>query len=273
MHRIQALLEMEGPGGMGTLTLSDIKKGPTHRAPRIILGGPEKVGKSTFAAGMDSPIFLPIAKEEGIDDLDVASFPVANSHQDVIDCIELLIKEDHKYKSFALDSCSALDPIITANAITREGVESQAKLGGGYGRQYDTPCLMWEEIQGGLDYLRNKKNMVICLIGHVKVKKFDDPLHEGYDRYQWDLPQPVYAQLARWADCMLFANRKVILRKDEGAKKARGISGGSPVLYTQPAPGYPAGGRGLYGHLPPEIDLNWSEFTRAVAEAEKARQF
>jgi len=276
MHRIQALLDMEGPGGMGTLTLSDIKTGPTHRAPRIVLLGVEKVGKSTFGADADNPIFMPIKGEEGIDDFDVASVPVVQNYQGVVNTIELLLNEDHDYKTLVIDSSSALDPILQDEAVIREDVPSSADLGGGYGRQYDTILLLWKEIQDGLDMLRNQKNMVSILIGHVKVGSFDDPLVDTYSRYQWDVAKKVDAQLSRWADSILFANKPVITKQEDlgfNKTKTRGISSGGNVLFTRGMPGHPGGGRGLYGELPDKIDFSWEAFKNAVAEAEKARQF
>ena len=274
MARIQAQLEMQGY--MSGITLESITKGPTHRAPRIVLLGVEKVGKSTFAAGADNPIFIPIAREEGIDDLDVASFPVANTLQDVKDSLRVLFEENHDYKTVVIDSSSALDPIITAQAVLDEGVESSAKLGGGYGRQYDTILLLWEELQGCMDALRNSKNMSCIMIGHVKVGSFDDPLVDSYSRYQWDIAKKVDAQLSRWADSILFANKPVIVKKEDGGfkTKSRGISAGRNVLFTQGMPGHPGGGRGVYGRLPVEIDLSWQAFKDAVINtAQNEKEF
>ena len=59
--------------------LSQISSGVCVRAPRIILLGVEKIGKSTFAAGANRPVFLPIKGEEGIDELDVDKVPVCNT--------------------------------------------------------------------------------------------------------------------------------------------------------------------------------------------------
>ena len=103
--------------------LTSIKKGVEHKAPRMILLGVEKIGKSTFAAGADNPIFLPIKGEEGVDDLDVAKFPPAETFDDVLAAVTTLIKDEHEYKTFIIDSVSALEPVIWAKLCEEDGVE------------------------------------------------------------------------------------------------------------------------------------------------------
>jgi len=76
-------------------SLESTSRGVQHRAPRIILLGVEKVGKSTFAAGANDTIFLPVKGEEGIDALDVARFPTAETFDDVIGMLGALYNEQH----------------------------------------------------------------------------------------------------------------------------------------------------------------------------------
>ena len=84
------------------------------RAPRIILLGVEKIGKSTFAAGADSSVFLPIKGEEGIDDIPVAKTPVCNTFNDVMGWLYGLGEQKHTHQTVVIDSASALEPIINA---------------------------------------------------------------------------------------------------------------------------------------------------------------
>ena len=103
--------------------LESIKKGVVRKAPRIVLLGVEKIGKSTFASGSDSPIFLPIKGEEGVDDLDVAKFERAETFDDVLTAVTTLIKGDHNYKTFIIDSISALEPVIWQHLCKEDKVD------------------------------------------------------------------------------------------------------------------------------------------------------
>ena len=57
--------------------LSSIQKKAAMQAPRIMLYGVEGIGKTTFAAGAPSPIF--IQTEDGLGSIDVPHFPLASS--------------------------------------------------------------------------------------------------------------------------------------------------------------------------------------------------
>jgi hypothetical protein len=250
--------------------LSSIKKGVQHKAPRIVLLGVEKIGKSTFAAGADSPIFLPIKGEEGVDDLDVAKFPRAETFDDVLDAVTTLIKEDHDYKTFIVDSVSALEPVIWAKLCDEDQVDSIEQYQKGFGKGYTAAANKMRDLMEGLDRLR-QKGISCILIGHVKVKRFDDPLGASFDQYQFDLHERIQLALQRWADSILFANSETIVKSEEvGFNKEKKIGKdltGARYLFTQKRPGHPGGGRGVYGRLPYKLPLEWEAFTNAASEA------
>lgn len=254
--------------------LNSIKKGVEHKAPRIVLLGVEKIGKSTFAAGAESAIFLPIKGEEGVDDLDVAKFPRAETFDDVLEAVTTLIRDEHDYKTFVIDSASALEPVIWAKLCEESNCDSIEKVGGGYGKGYIEAANKWRSLMEGLDRLRSKGISVI-LIGHVKVKRFDDPLGASFDQYQFDLHEKVHLALQRWADSILFANSETIVKtEDVGFNKEKKTGKdltGARWLFTQKRPGHPGGGRGVYGRLPYKLPLDWSAFTSAASEAAQQR--
>jgi len=122
----------------------------------------------------------------------------------------------------------------------------------------------------GLDALRDK-GIAVVLIGHVKVKRFDDPLGDSYDQYQFDVHEKVSNSLFRWSDCILFANTKTAVKKEDvgfNKEKKRAVDvTRARYLFTQKTPGHPGGGRGVYGRLPYELPLSWDAFTSAVSDA------
>lgn len=256
------------------INLQSIKQGAQRRAPRMILLGVEKIGKSTFAAGAGKPIFLPIRQEEGVDSLDVAKFPTLQTFTEVKEALSTLAKEDHDYKTVVIDSASALEPVIYSDVCHTEKATSIEKVGGGYGKGYTEALSRWRELMQALDYLREAKGMASVIIGHVKVKRFDDPLNESYDQFQFDVNDKASAAMFRWADFIGFANTKTFVKKEQsgfGAEKGKAIDAGSGqrYLFCQKSPAYPAGGRGPYGNLPDDIPLNWATFAEAVATASK----
>jgi hypothetical protein len=186
-----------------------------------------------------------------------------------------LYSEQNSYGTVVIDSASALEPLVWADVCQRNGnVDSIEKVNGGYGKGYIESVSAWRLLTEALDALRAELNMASILIGHVKVKRFDDPTGDSYDQYQFDINAQAANLLYRWADVILFANTKVIVKKEDvgfNKEKHRGIdiTGGARFLYTQKSPAHPGGGRGVYGQLPYELPLSWANFMDAVAAASK----
>lgn len=256
--------------------LKSIQKGQQVRAPRIILLGTEKVGKSTFAAGSENPIFLPIKGEEGIDAFDCARFPAAENFGNVVEALKTLSVEDHDYKTIVIDSTSALEPLVWAEVCRLHGEESIEKVMGGFGKGYiEAVNAVWSQIRRALDWLRDNKNMTSIMIGHVNIRTVEDPDADGnYDAWQWDIHKRAVAYFSRWADSVLFAKHKNFIKSEEAGfnrKTKRALSTGKRVICTQERPGHPGGGRNVYGELPYELPLEWSEFQNAVTAALAAK--
>lgn len=253
-------------------------------APRIIILGPEKIGKSTFAAGADSPVFVPMAGEEGIDDLEVAKWPApARTYKDVLEALGSLYQGEHKHRTAVLDSASTLEPILWKRTCQRcpdkhgNILDNIEKVHGGYSKGYTEVLTEWDAILGGLDALRATKNMMTIIIGHVRVRKFNDPSGADYDQYQFDVNDKAANKLFRWADSILFCNTKThVKEQDAGFGKTKGkgkdAAPGQRFLYTQKRPSHPGGGRGVLGRLPYELPLSWTAFQRAIVEQMQAEQ-
>ena len=263
--------------------LASISDEAVQRAPRIVLLGVEKIGKTTFACGsrvangavaeygLNKPVVISVKGEEGADAIPVAKFPVAMKFKDVIDALGALYVEKHEFGTVVVDSASALEPLIWQQTCDEAGVTSIEKVGGGYGKGYTEALNQWRTLCQGLDALRMDRGMASIIIGHTKVKAINNPDTDSYDAYQFDINDKAANLLFRWADVVLFANTKVVVKKESAgfADKKRGIdaANGQRFLYTQKKPSHPGGGRGVYGSLPYELPLDWASFQAAVAAA------
>lgn len=251
---------------------------PTEsKPPRVVLLGVEKIGKSTFASQSPAPVFCPIKGEDGIDDIDVPAFAPASTFDELMANLRELATEEHDRQTVVIDSASALEPLIWQKVCEEHNVDSIEKVMGGYGKGYGEALGVWYELCDALDYLRQTKGMGSVIIGHVKCKRFDDPTGESYDRYNMDAHDKATARLFRWADAILFANTKTLIKKEEVGfnktkKQAIDPTGGARWLFTQQRPAHPGGGRGPYGQIPYELPLNWQAFAEAVEQAKGAQK-
>ena len=101
--------------------LDSINSSLRERPKRVVVLGTPKVGKSTIASESPNPVFIPIKGEEGIDEIDVQSFPIAENYDDIISAIGTLYKEQHDYKTVVIDSISTCEPIIWDHTCSING--------------------------------------------------------------------------------------------------------------------------------------------------------
>lgn len=251
------------------MSIAGITHGIVERPARAILAGVEKIGKSTFAAGAPSPIFLPIRGEEGIDALDVARFPVIETFEMLQNALETLATEEHDYQTVVIDSLSTLEPLIWDYTCQQNNVSSVEAMG--FGKGYVEAVKCWRDVMAALDYLRAEKKMGCILIAHVAIKTFSEPDGGTYDSYELDINKKAVSALLRWSDAVLFANCKTFVKTEKTGMKEvkKGVMKTERVLFTQKRPAHPGGGRGQLGQLPYELELSYAAWRAAIETVKK----
>lgn len=250
------------------ISLASIKRGASEAPPRILIYGVQGIGKSTFGASAPAPIFLPT--EDGLGVIDVPSFPLARSYQDVLDALNVLITEDHEFSTLVVDSLDWLEPLIWRKLCEHESrpdkpVYSIEEFG--YGKGYIMALGFWREYIDGINYLRDRKKMMILQTAHSDVKRYEAPDTDAYDRYIVKLHKGASALMQEHSDCVLFANYNTGVTQEKlgfNQTRKRAIGGGIRMLHTQEKPAYAAKNR--YG-LPESIPLDgntWDVLARHV---------
>ena len=238
--------------------LKSILKNTAMAAPRVMVYGVEGIGKSTFGAGAPNPVY--ILTEDGLGSLSVDHFPLATSFQDVMDAISTLYKDNHAFETVVIDSLDWLEAIIQREIEQKYDAKDLA-----YGKGALIAAERWREILDGLNALRNDKGMIVILIAHTTIKRFDSPEVEPFDRYQPKLQERSNAVVREWADAVLFANYRTIVKKDDvgfNQTNNRGISTGERLLFTSERPAYMAKNR---YNMPESIPLSWDAFAEAIS--------
>lgn len=225
------------------------------KPPRLLIAGTEGVGKSTFAAGAPSPVFL--GPEDGTGQLEVARFPLPESWSDVLDALREL-DGDHAYKTIVLDTIDWLEPLAWKHVCEQAGVASIEDLG--YGKGYVKALDEWRIMLSLLERLR-ARGMTSILLAHTHIKPFKNPDGDDYDRYELKLNIKASGLLKEWCDAVLFAAYETIVKTDQRTKRTRGIDTGARFLHTTRQASYDAKNR---YNLPAAIPLAWDDLAAAL---------
>jgi hypothetical protein len=247
--------------------MSRILRGRSTKPPRLLVYGTEGIGKSTFASGAAKPIF--IQTEDGLDEIACDKFPLTTSYGEVLSALTELHTEEHDYETVVIDSLDWLERLIWDRVCQETGAKSIERADGGFARGYTHALTYWREVVEGLNLLRNDRGMVVVLIAHAKVEKFEDPESSPYDRYSPRLHKHAAALIGEWCDAVLFATRKIRTQtEDTGFNRKRTIAhaigkdGGERVLRTVGGPSCLAKNRfGIAEDLP----LAWAAFVAALS--------
>jgi len=237
----------------------EITTGKVKKNMLVAVYGPESVGKTTFAAGFPSPVFL--GAESGTSTMDVARTPEFKTYEEFLGQVDWLINNDHPYKTFVLDSLDWLEPYLFFHLT--QGKMPIEEIAGGYGKYVGVINGHYSSLMTKLSTLRKKMHIVI--IAHAQMKKFSDPVHnEAYDRYTLKLYSEKSSQLWKeYFECLLFMNFEIVVSKDRNGK-IKTYGDGIRKLYTEHRPSFDAKNR---CSLPFEMESDSISFISKYMEA------
>lgn len=239
-----------------------ITKGKRARAQKVVVYGPEGIGKSTFAAQFPEPLF--IDTEGSTDNMDVSRLDKPSSYTMLKNEIAWVKANPTVCKTLVIDTIDWAESLIVDDICAlhqKKGIEDF-----GYGNGY---VYVKEELGRFLNSLSELVDLGINIVltAHAQMRKFEQPDEMGsYDRWELKLGKKTSSQTAplvkEWADMVIFANYKtVVMTADNGKKKA---TGGQRVLYTQHHPAWDAKNR--HG-LPEEMPFDYAGIAHIFNQA------
>ncbi len=261
---------MSGPGAAPPMATASkprpiAVRTPGPLCPRMVFYAAEKFGKTTFAAFAPDPVVLMASGEAGYDTLLSAGLvpavpaTIAESWPDTLGLLDGLIADQQGRKAVVLDAIGGFERLCQEHVCASHFDGEWGEQGfAGYGKGLDRTAGEWLQLLQRLEQL-HARGVVTVLIGHAKVRIFNDPLGPAYDRYQCDAHEKVWASIARWSDCIFFGKFHTIVETGkQGAKKSiaerkgKAIGGTERVVHTVGCDAFVAGNR--YG-MPAAIDL------------------
>lgn len=243
--------------------LKSISKTRRVRAPKIVVVGQGKIGKTTFAAM--APKAIGILTEDGADAVDANAFPLATSLADVYSAVATLINQDHDFQTLFIDSLDWLEPLVQDHVCKANNWKNIEQPG--FGKGYVAAAEEWRNLLSGLEVLRADKGMGIVLIAHDKIKRIEDPLTEGFDSHVLKLHDRAGALVQEWADVIGYAGYRIFTSKTDagfGNKETKATTTGERILHVEPHPAHCGGNRFGLSNMP----LDWTAFQEALTKAQ-----
>lgn len=209
-----------------------ITRGVKSRPQKVVIYGPEGVGKTTLAADLPEPLF--IDAEGGTDHMDVPRIEVA-SMQEIREAIAFIRSQPGEFKTVVFDTIDWIEKRLARELCEKYGKDSLEKIEGGFGKGYNILAeQLLQFLDGELEGLI-KAGFNVVLLAHAKVEKHEDPeLSAAYDRFTLKMEKKTAPLVKEWADALLFYRFKMsTAERDSG--KHRGVSRGRQLATTRSA--------------------------------------
>jgi len=240
----------------------NITSGRLPGAKKIVIYGPEGIGKSTLASQFPDPVF--IDTEDSTKDMDVKRLDKPSSWTMLLDEVRFIRDNPGICKTLVLDTADwaeqmEIDELLKQNQ--KNGIEDF-----GFGKGYTYSAERFGKMLNLMSEVA-EKGINVVITAHAQLRKVELPEEMGaYDHWEMKTSKKVAPLIREWADAVLFLNYKVnVINVDnQGAAKGKNkAQGGRRVIHTNHTPFWDAKNR--YG-MPDELPLEYASIAPIFAQ-------
>lgn len=227
---------------------------PVKRAPIVLFNALEGWGKTSLAAHAPSPLILMAPHERGYDTLLshglVPQVPAAvvDNWPDALGWVRSLADDTQGVETLVLDAIGGFEHLCREHVCERDFRGDWGESGfAAYGKGYAMVEREWKLLIAAIEHLRNKRDVQVILLGHMRIESFDDPNGPKYNRYACDVHKHVWGLTSKFVDAVLFGKFHQIVKSDRSnenksvaEKKGKAIGEAQRVIVTERRDGFDA---------------------------------
>lgn len=193
------------------------------RPQKVVIYGPEGIGKTTFASQFPDPLFID-TDDRGTSFIDAKRLPYPKDWDELLNEVNFVATK-RPAKTLVLDTMDKSELMAKEWLLRKHNWKIMDAAG------YGTKYVAWTDeiirLLNGLN-LVTQSGINVVVVAHAKLVKREQPDEVGrYDRWELKLDRDKNSALLKeWADLLLFADYKTTVVTDSnGHGKAQGANG------------------------------------------------
>lgn len=198
-----------------------IEKGKQWKPPKVVIYGPEGIGKTTLASKFPKPLFIDF--EGGSSRMDVDRIPRPGTLAELKAILDELQKDHADYKTLVLDTADWMEQLLIEDICTSRKIRSLDEIA--YGKGFSLLRDTLAEFFDRLSRFQAATGMGVLFCAHAIQRKVDNPEQlSQYDHWELKLSKQACPLLKEWCDFLLFYKFETDLVKEGEKMRAIGQS-------------------------------------------------
>jgi hypothetical protein len=239
--------------------------------PRVVLYGPEGIGKTTFGAESENPIF--VCTEDGATEVPVDKFTFSDDRLkaetwiEFLDAVKTIATEGHEYQTLVIDTWNYA-VVLAAQKVCAEKFGHDWSKFHAYGGNHGYSATA-EEVRPALNFfdMCRGRGMTVILLAHDAVQSFKNSVQGDYYRSTGDMHKAVWNIVSQWSDVIGHADYKytvVETRDGQGNVKKGRASGDTTRIVTFAGTAAEAAKCRVGYELPDVLPLSYAIFKQSL---------
>lgn len=233
-----------------------VRSGAIYTAQKVVIYGPEGIGKTTLAQKFPDPVFIDTeesSKGYVVNRITRPDGGVApTSWTMLLEMVAAVKNGQIPCKTLVIDSLDWSEALCISHVCEKNqknGIEDF-----GYGKGYTYLEEEFGKLLNTLSEIVARGIHVVCT-AHAAMRRVELPEETGaYDHWELKLEKKTAALVKEWADMVLFCNYKTIVIAGKNPMEKNKAAGGKRMMYATHTPWWDAKNR---HSLPDEMEMDY----------------